>query len=207
MRYTPSLGANPCRMVVKTITNVYELYEPVFREERQLYTSNGYTAYHPAISRTSCGNKYAYWVCQTFSLGEILIHTSERKPAASRIKNDIYAPGKGLTIQLLAEKPRMMALAAKITVARCLGRRYTASRYTFSPPERGNMVPNSSQMKSPQNESKNPATQSNRDAPTDPTDPRMVDGVENIPVPIIRPMLDANSIKKKCKTKPEGVHT
>jgi hypothetical protein len=130
----------------------------------------------------------------------ILIHTSEQRPATSHIKNDTYALGKGLTIQLLAENPRMMALEAKITVARYLGRRYTASRYTFSPPERGNMVPNSSQIKSPQNESKNPATQSIRDAPTDPTDPRMVDGVENMPVPIIRPILDAISMREKCKT-------
>lgn len=123
------------------------------------------------------------------------------------MKIGIYALGKGLTIQLLAENPRIMALAAKITVARCFGRRYTASRYTFSPPERGNIVPNSSQIKSPQKESKKPATQSNRDAPTDPTDPRMVDGVENIPVPIIRPMLDANSMRRKNKKKSWRVNT
>jgi hypothetical protein len=102
---------------------------------------------------------------------------------------------------LLAEKPRIMALAAKTTVARCCGRRYTASRYTFSPPERGNMGPNSSQIKSPQKESKMPANQSNRDAPTDPTDSRMVDGVENIPVPIIRPILDENSLRKTSERK------
>jgi hypothetical protein len=97
--------------------------------------------------------------------------------------------GKELTIQFPDEKVRMIACAAKITVARCLGRRYTASRYTFSPPERGNMVPNSSQINSPQNESAKPSTQSIRDAPTDLTDPRMDDGVENIPVPMILPML------------------
>src|SRR6266852_1986230 len=114
----------------------------------------------------------------------------------SHMKNNMYALEIGLTIQLLAEKPRMMALAEKITVARYLGRRYTASRYTFSPPERGNMVKNSSHIKSPQNERKKPATQSNRDAPTDPTELRIVDGVENIPVPIIRPMLETDSMKK-----------
>lgn len=98
----------------------------------------------------------------------------------------------GLTIQLPAVKPRMMAFAANMTVERYFGRRYTASRYTFSPPERGNIVPNSSQMKSPQNENKKPATQSKRDAPMEPTEPRILDGVENIPVPIIRPMLETD---------------
>jgi len=90
---------------------------------------------------------------------------------------------------LLDEKLRKIALAAKTTVARYFGRWYTASRYTFSPPERGNMVPNSSQMKSPHTESAKPRTQSIRDAPTDPTDSRMDDGVENIPVPMIMPTL------------------
>jgi hypothetical protein len=92
-------------------------------------------------------------------------------------------------MQLADVKPRMMAFAANMTIARYFGRRYTASRYTFSPPERGNIVPNSSQIKSPQNERRKPATQSNRDAPTEPTDSRMLEGVENMPVPIIRPML------------------
>ena len=124
----------------------------------------------------------------------------------SHIKNGMNALGKGLTIQLLAEKPRMMAVAEKITVARYFGRRYTASRYTFSPPERGNMVPNSSHIKSPQNERKKPATQSNKDAPTDPTDLRMVDGVEKIPVPTIRPMLEKNSMRRNFKW-PERVST
>jgi hypothetical protein len=120
------------------------------------------------------------------------------------MKNDIYALGKGLTIQLLAEKPRMMALAEKITVARYFGRRYTTSRYTFSPPERGNMVPNSSHIKSPQNERKKPATQSNKDAPTDPTELRIVDEVEKIPVPIIRPILETNSMRKGFKLTRRG---
>ena len=92
-------------------------------------------------------------------------------------------------MQPLDEKLRIIAFTAKTTVARCLGRRYTASRYTFSPPERGNMVPNSSQTKSPQSESAKPKTQSIKDAPTEPTDPRMDDGVENIPVPMMAPTL------------------
>jgi hypothetical protein len=94
-------------------------------------------------------------------------------------------------MQLPDEKLRMTAFTAKTTVTRCFGRRYAASRYTFSPPDRGNIVPNSSQTKSPQNERAKPRTQSIRDAPTDPTDPRMDDGVENIPVPMIAPMLVA----------------
>ena len=84
---------------------------------------------------------------------------------------------------------RITTYAAKITVTRCFGRRYTASRYTFSPPDRGNIVPNSSQTKSPQSERAKPITQSVRDAPTDPTKPRMDDGVENIPVPMMAPRL------------------
>ena len=97
--------------------------------------------------------------------------------------------GDRLTMQLDALKPRMMALNANRTVTRYFGFVYTASRYTFSPPERGNMVPSSSQMKSPQIDMKNPRSQSMRDAPTDPTDPRIDDGVEKIAVPIIRPIL------------------
>ena len=53
------------------------------------------------------------------------------------------------------------------------------------------MVPSSSQTKSPQNERANPRTQSIKDAPIDPTDSRMDDGVENIPVPMIAPTLVA----------------
>ena len=78
---------------------------------------------------------------------------------------------------------------AYITVARFFGRGYMASRYTFSPPERGIMVPSSSQTRSPQNESTSPKSQSISDAPTDPTDPMMDEGVENIPVPMIVPTL------------------
>jgi hypothetical protein len=97
-----------------------------------------------------------------------------------------------LTIQLGDEMLRITIYTAKITVMRCFGRRYTASRYTFSPPDRGNMVPNSSQTKSPQSERAKPMTQSIRDAPTEPTEPRMNDGVENIPVPMMAPTLVAN---------------
>ena len=88
-----------------------------------------------------------------------------------------------------AVNPRRMAFAAKITVTRYLGFLYTASRYTFSPPERGIIVPNSSQMKRPQNDRMKPSTQSMRDAPTDPTDPRIEEGVEKMPVPMMRPTL------------------
>lgn len=88
-----------------------------------------------------------------------------------------------------AVNPRTIALTAKMIVAKCFGFLYTASKYTFSPPERGNMVPNSSQMKSPQNESTKPSTQSMSEAPTDPTEPRMEEGVEKMPVPMIRPTL------------------
>ncbi len=97
--------------------------------------------------------------------------------------------GYELTMQLDAVEPRMMVLNANRTVTRYFGFVYTASRYTFSPPERGNMVPNSSQMKRPQKDMRKPRNQSMRDAPTDPTDPRIEDGVEKMAVPIIRPIL------------------
>lgn len=84
----------------------------------------------------------------------------------------------------------MIALAAKRTVARWLGRLYIASRYTFSPPLRGNIVPSSSQMNNPQNESANPRTHSIIEAPTEPTDPKIDEGVEKMPVPMIRPTLE-----------------
>jgi hypothetical protein len=92
---------------------------------------------------------------------------------------------------------RITTYTAKITVTRCFGWRYTASRYTFSPPDRGNMVPNSSQTKSPQSERTKPMTQSIRDAPTDPTELRIDDGVENIPVPMMAPTLVANVRKSE----------
>ena len=85
--------------------------------------------------------------------------------------------------------PNKIAFMANITVARNLGFVYTASRYTFSPPERGIIVPNSSQMKRPQKDSTNPRSQSIREAPTELTEESIDDGVEKIPVPIIRPTL------------------
>ena len=83
--------------------------------------------------------------------------------------------------------PNKIAFVAKITVARNLGFLYTASRYTFSPLERGIIVPNSSQTKRPQKDSMNPRTQSMREAPTELTEESIEDGVEKTPVPIIRP--------------------
>ena len=88
-----------------------------------------------------------------------------------------------------AEDIKKIDFMAKIMVAKNLGFVYTASRYTFSPPERGIIVPNSSQMKRPQKDIKNPRTQSMREAPTELTDESIEDGVEKIPVPIIRPTL------------------
>lgn len=51
------------------------------------------------------------------------------------------------------------------------------------------MVPNSSQIKRPQNERIKPITHNMREAPTEPTEPKMELGVEKIPVPMIRPTL------------------
>ena len=93
------------------------------------------------------------------------------------------------TIHPLAVNPSKIAFMAKTTVARCFGFLYTASRYTFSPPLRGNIVPYSSQMKRPQNDMTKRSTQSMREAPTDPTEPKIEEGVEKIPVPMIRPTL------------------
>ena len=94
-----------------------------------------------------------------------------------------------------------------MTVARFFGRRYMASRYTFSPPERGIIVPSSSQTKRPQNESTSPRTQSISDAPTDPTDRRMDEGVENIPVPMILPTLTvAVRREKMCRMEKKPIH-
>lgn len=93
-----------------------------------------------------------------------------------------------------AVSPTRIEFAAKMYVARKRGRLYTASRYTFSPPDRGNIVPNSSQMKRPHAERMKPRTHSMRDAPTDPTEPRIDDGVEKMPVPMIRPTLKKDSV-------------
>ena len=82
-----------------------------------------------------------------------------------------------LAIHPEAVKPNRVALAANITVAKYRGFSYTASRYTFSPPERGNMVPYSSHTNNLQNDRMKPRTQSIKDAPMEPTDP---DGVLSI---------------------------
>ena len=51
------------------------------------------------------------------------------------------------------------------------------------------MVPYSNHINNPQKESKNPRAQSIKDAPTEPTEERIEEGVKNIPVPMIRPTL------------------
>ena len=92
-------------------------------------------------------------------------------------------------MQPAAVKPSKIAFVAKTIVTRNLGFLYTASKYTFSPPDLGNMVPYSNQTKGPQNERAKLRTHNMREAPTEPTEFRMEEGVENIPVPIIRPTL------------------
>ena len=91
------------------------------------------------------------------------------------------------------EDESTIAFVAKKKVARCFGFWYTASRYTFSPPERGNIVPSSSQMNRPQTDKTKPSSHSMSDAPTDPTDPKIEDGVEKMPVPMVAPMLHSGS--------------
>ena len=54
------------------------------------------------------------------------------------------------------------------------------------------MVPYSNHINNPQKESKNPRAQSIKDAPTEPTEERIEEGVEKIPVPMIRPTLHEN---------------
>ena len=92
-------------------------------------------------------------------------------------------------MELDALNPKIIAFAAKKTVARCRGRRYAASRYTFSPPLRGIMQPSSSHIRRPANERRNPRVHSIKDAPTLPVLLKMDDGVEKMPVPMIRLML------------------
>ena len=88
-----------------------------------------------------------------------------------------------------AVNPNKIAFMAKITVAKNLGFLYTASKYTFSPPERGYMVPNSSQTNRPQKDRTKPRTQSMREAPTEWTEESIDEGVEKIPLPITEPTL------------------
>jgi hypothetical protein len=119
MAYTPNLGVIPCTTVVKPITKVHQRDS---RDERKLRTSKSYTAYCPSIWGMSYGNKNAYLVRQMSSFVQIIIYPlpSEDLQSPSHVMHGTYA--KGPTIQLAAEKPRMMAFAAKIAVARYLGR-------------------------------------------------------------------------------------
>jgi len=93
------------------------------------------------------------------------------------------------TMHPAAVKPKKIALVAKIMVAK-YGFLYTAFEYTFFPPERRNIVPYSSHTKRPQNDSRKPRNHNTREAPMEPTELRMEEGVENIPVSIIRPTLN-----------------
>ena len=113
---------------------------------------------------------------------------------------------KGHTRQFPDEKVMRIMLVAYTTVAKVFGRGYMASRYTFSPPDRGIIVPSSSQTKRPQNESTSPRTQSISEAPTDPTDPRMEEGVENMPVPMIVPTLSVVVRQEKSIGWKEVIH-
>lgn len=90
---------------------------------------------------------------------------------------------------ILPVKPRAIAWTAKTVVINIFGRRYAASRYTFSPPLRGIMQANSSQTQSPDTDSRSPSTHRSIEAPKDPTPLTIEEGVEKIPVPIIRPIL------------------
>lgn len=105
---------------------------------------------------------------------------------------------KELTIHPDAVNPNSIACIEKITVARYLGFRYTASRYTFSPPDLGNIEPNSSHMNSPQKERMKPRIQSMREAPTEPTELRIDEGVEKMPVPMMRPTLNRGMVSGRC---------
>ena len=103
----------------------------------------------------------------------------------------------------LAVNPSKIAFTAYTAVARYFGFLYAISRYTFSPPLLGNMVPNSSHMNSPQNAKTNPSTQTMSDAPMEPTPDRMDDGVEKISVPMIRPMMrSVHDITPRCRPRP-----
>ena len=190
----PTLGVNPCRIVTKTIT---------IKISRKGNVRQSWLNIPPmAIPRSTQGLGLAVWFAATRMLGKceykarkkryrcgMLTYwqrpTSEVKLIISLVNGD----WQELTIHPAAVNPNKIAFMANITVARNLGFVYTASRYTFSPPERGIMVPNSSQMKRPQNDSTNPRTQSMREAPTELTEESIDDGVEKIPVPIIRPTL------------------
>ena len=105
-----------------------------------------------------------------------------------------------------AVNPSKMALDANMTVAKNLGFFHTASKYTFSPPLLGNIVPYSSHMNSPERDKRNPRTHSISEAPTDSTDERIEDGVEKIPVPIMRPTISIVQLNTpRCRPIPPAV--
>ena len=83
---------------------------------------------------------------------------------------------------------------ANTTVTKYAGLLYTASKYTFSPPERGNIVPNSRNTRRPQKDTRQPRDQQRREEPTLCTEERIEDGVLKIPRPIIFPTLCGRQI-------------
>lgn len=113
-----------------------------------------------------------------------------RENLSSCVLTDMESEWQTHTMHPAEVKPNKIALVAKIMVAKYLGFLYTASKYTFSPPERGNIVPYSSHTKRPQKDKTRPRTQSIREAPMEFTEVRIEDGVEKIPVPMMRPTLD-----------------
>jgi hypothetical protein len=129
-------------------------------------------AYHPAQKSPECPAKTSTligFVRVLLAYGDPSASPSGQRPAAaSHVKNDI---GKDHN----AVAPRK--IKADGTCGKDNGCKvHWTAIYSFAPPGHGNMVPNSShwqpEMKSlvkscPQNESKRPATQSNRDAPTE----------------------------------------
>ena len=106
-----------------------------------------------------------------------------------------------------AEDANKTAFAANTTVASTFVFLCTASKYTFSPPERGNIVPSSSQTNKPQKDRANPRAQRSKDAPTEWTDVRIEDGVENIPVPIMLPTLRTEVRYRWSYHVKVGIHT
>lgn len=195
MRYTPSRGVKPCKSVTKTITGAaclsaeYHMQRYVDSPAMAIPRSFHRVAVVPAASsilritrqmngsyQTSPPTKHALG-CEHLPHGSVTYCSTWMIDMALR------------TIQFDAVKPKKIALVANKMVARCRGLLNDASRYTFSPPERGIMVPNSNQMNNPQKDRANPRTQSIIDAPTDPTVLRIEDGVEKIPVPMMWPTL------------------
>ena len=84
IKYTPSLGVNPCRMVAKTITNVNE---PISRKERKFVYLRWLYRVPPSDWQNILRKRVCLMGLLDFALFvKILIHTSERRPAASRMK-------------------------------------------------------------------------------------------------------------------------